>query len=756
MEIEESDYLAHYGVIRRSGRYPWGSGGDVKVLRNKGFLDFVKDLKNQGLSESEIAQGFGMVDRLGRGRVSELRAAQSIESNALRQANIAKVQRLKDKGWSDTAISKATGIPVRTVHSYLAPGAKDKADILMNTANKLEAEVKEKGWIDVGKGQEAHIGVSRTRMDTALVLLKKKGYEVFPIKEPQTTTVYQTKTLVLCPPGTLFKDVAKNKDKIQQISVFSEDGGRTFSKIHEPIELDPKRVGIVYGSDGGNKADGLIYVRHGVEDVSIGGSRYAQVRVAVGKDHFIKGMAVYNDDLPPGIDVLFHTNKENTGNKLDALKKNSEERGYVEGGPHVLLKSVRRQIVADHGLKTEHPTSAMNIVDEEGRWEQWSHDLSSQMLSKQSPKLIKSQLDMTYEKRQNQLDSIMKLTNPTVRKKLLMDFADDTDAAAVHLKAAALPRTKQRVLLPLTNIAPNKIYAPGFRNGEEVVLIRHPHGGKFEIPSLVVDNNNRQGKTLLGNARDAVGIHHSVAKKLSGADFDGDTVLVIPNAAGKIKHESTLNGLKNFDPRIAYPGYPGMKIMRNTQAEMGKISNLITDMSVHNASNDELAAAVRHSMVVIDAEKHGLNYRQSYIDNGIRNLQSKYQTGGASTLLSRAGADQRIPERKPRLRQHGGPIDLKTGRREYEPTGKISYKTGKPVTQRVKRLALENDARVLMSSPTGTPVERLYADHSNRLKALANKSRLTSVNTPNLKYPPSPFLNGWGIEYFFKIILELL
>ena len=47
-----------------------------------------------------------------------------------------------------------------------------------------------------------------------------------------------------------------------------------------------------------------------------------------------------------------------------------------------------------------------------------------------------------------------------------------------------------------------------------------------------------------------------------------------------------------------------IKIMKNTQTEMGKISNLITDMTLKGATQDELARAVRHSMVVIDAEKH--------------------------------------------------------------------------------------------------------------------------------------------------------
>ena len=50
---------------------------------------------------------------------------------------------------------------------------------------------------------------------------------------------------------------------------------------------------------------------------------------------------------------------------------------------------------------------------------------------------------------------------------------------------------------------------------------------------------------------------------------------------------------------------------------MGKISNLITDMTLLGASEDKLARAVRHSMVVIDDEKHHLDYKQSEKDNNI-------------------------------------------------------------------------------------------------------------------------------------------
>src|SRR4029077_12764213 len=136
---------------------------------------------------------------------------------------------------------------------------------------------------------------------------------------------------------------------------------------------------------------------------------------------------------------------------------------------------VKRQILSDPGTPNERVTSAMNVVDEEGNWADWAHNMSSQMLSKQSPVLAKTQLNMTYEKRKNNFDEINRLTNATVRKKMLMDFADATDASAVHMEAAALPHVGNHVILPIPSMKTTEIYAPQYDQGQRVVLIRHPH-----------------------------------------------------------------------------------------------------------------------------------------------------------------------------------------------------------------------------------------------------------------------------------------
>jgi DNA-binding CsgD family transcriptional regulator len=722
--IPEDDYLAHYGILRRSGRYPWGSGGPEEAS-NRSFLGYVAQLQKQGLTEAEIAEGLGI-------NTTQLRAAKSIARNEERQNNINTAQKYHDKGMSNVAIAEQMKIPESTVRTLLQPSAKDRADILQSTSVMLKGQVEKKKYIDIGSGVENHLGISQTKLATAVAILQEEGYKVHYLKVKQLGTGKQTTLKVLTAPGVPYSEVSANRAKIGQVQSFSEDGGRSFIGIQKPLSVDSKRIKVRYAEDGGADSDGVIHVRPGVADINLGSARYAQVRIAVDGTHYLKGMAMYKDDLPEGVDLVFNTNKSDTGNKLDAMKAMKDD-------PENPFGAVVRQRVDPRSGKV---TSAMNVVNEEGDWDRWSKTLSSQMLSKQSPTLAKQQLEMAFERKQREFDDIMTLTNPTVRQKLLEGYAESTDSAAVHLKAAALPRQRSNVILPINTLNEKEIYAPNFRDGERVVLVRYPHGGVFEIPELTVNNRHPQARRALGNARDAVGINSKVAERLSGADFDGDTVLVIPNNKRQIKTSPALEGLKGFDPQRSYPAYEGMKVMtaRTKAVQMGEVSNLIADMTIHGASHEELARAVRHSMVVIDAEKHKLNWQQSAIDNGIRNLKIKYQGGpraGAATLISRAKSDLHVPERKLRPAAEGGPIDRATGQKVFVQTGATyTNKNGRTVvrTTRTTKLAEAQDAHSLSS---GTTIEKVYADHANRLKALANKARLVAVNTKPNPYSPS-------------------
>jgi DNA-binding CsgD family transcriptional regulator len=727
--VTDTAELYHYGVLRRSGRYPWGSGQSVEQSRN--FLSYVEDLKSKGLSETQIAAGFST-------STTALRAARAIAKNETRAADTAQAVRLKAKGMSNAAIGERLGgINESSVRALLNPSTADRKDVLITTSNLLRDKVGKDKYLDIGAGTENHLGITATKLATSVAVLREEGFEVHNVQVDQLGTGKKTTIKVLAPPGTKYVDIVKNPERIKSVAAYSEDGGHTYLGIQPPRNVNSSRIGVRYAEDGGAKADGVIYVRPGVHDISLGASRYAQVRIAVDGTHYLKGMAMYKNDLPAGTDLMFNTNKRNTGNKLDAMKPQKEE-------DNPFGATVRQRHYTDSSGKRR--LSPMNIVNEEGDWRDWSRSLSSQVLSKQSTALARRQLDLALASRRDEYSEITRLTNPVVRKALLEKFADSADSASVHLKAAALPRQGTHVILPIETLKEGEVYAPNYRNGEKVALVRFPHGGPFEIPEVTVNNKHADARAALGNAIDAVGIHPKVAERLSGADFDGDTVLVIPNNKREVKTSAPLAGLKSFEPKESYPGYEGMKPIsaRAKQQQMGDVSNLITDMSIKGARPDELARAVRHSMVVIDAEKHNLNYKQSYIDNGIASLKEKYQgrgsTGrlaGASTIVSRASSEVRVPDRRLRSASKGGPIDPKTGQKVYEETGE-SFKDakGRTIVRTVSstKLAEAKDARSLSS---GMPIENIYADHSNALKSLANEARKAALSTGSMKYSPT-------------------
>lgn len=730
MLINEDDYLAHYGMPRRSGRYPWGSGGNVsESTRNANLLDEIARLQKEGLTKTEIAKGFGMSTTTFRDYESRAIAQQKAE-------RVSRAQRLKNKGMGATEIGRQMGISESTVRGLLTQQAALKANSLDNTVDALKLAGKESPFIDVGKGVENHMGVSREKLRAAVrVMVEEEGYTVMRPKTVQLGTKELTERKILVAPGNTFKDLVSNIEQAAIPGYYSDDQGQNFTSPKPPKSVGLNRVAVRYAEDGGTDADGVIYVRPGTNDISLGNSNYAQVRIKVGPNHYLKGMAIYKDDLPEGVDLMFNTNKSDTGKKTDAFKE-------LGSDPLNPFGAVTRQIPMDPN-NPGGARSAANLVNEAGTWDTWSRNLSTQMLSKQSPALARTQLDIDFEDRKADLDQIMQLTNPEVKKRLLQDFADSADSAAVHMKAASLPRQATKVLLPINTLKDNEAFAPGFDNGESVALIRYPHGGTFEIPILRVNNKNAEATGLIGkNATDAIGINARVAERLSGADFDGDTVLVIPNNDGRVKNSPALDGLRNFNPREQYKLPAGVKPIteKYMQQEMGNVSNLITDMTLRKASSEELARAVRHSMVVIDSYKHKLDYRQSRVDNNIAQLKKKYQTdvgpddsSGATTLISRAQRETRVNERQLRRVSEGGPIDPVTGRRVFVETGR-TFPGAQGTTRRtssVKELDLVDDANILSS---GTRMEGIYASHSNRTKDLANQARLAILDTPRADY----------------------
>ena len=789
MSRKHRNELRHYGTPRHSGRYPWGSG-DNPYQHNSAFLKRYSDLKKSGKTESEIAKAMNCRN------TTELRAKHTIATNNKRAADVAYAEKLKEKGYSTTEIGRRMGVNESTVRSYLDPARKERKSGLDNTVRAIKEEVDKKRYLDVGAGVEYQLnGVSKDRLKKVVGILKEEGYKVHSVKVEQMGTKNMTTLKVLGAPDTEWKEVVKDPTLIKEIKlskVAQPDGTSIITPLKYPTSVDSKRIMIRYSEDGGSDKDGVIELRRGVEDISLDNSMYAQVRIAVDNTHYLKGMAMYassksEKEMPPGVDIIFNTNKskETPPEKVyKELKTNTVDPNNPFGAAIKIIGGQREYLDAN-GNKQLSP---INKVNEEGDWSKWSKTLASQMLSKQPRTLIKKQLDLSYASKREEFETIMSNTNPAVKKRLLEAFADKCDSDAVKLKAAALPRQASHVILPINSLKDNEIYAPHYRDGERVVLIRYPHGGKFEIPELIVNNRNREANEVMHNAVDAVGINSKVAQRLSGADFDGDTVLVIPNNNSAIKTSSPLKALQNFNPNSyefskdicmttgvnamkrevkrysenkeyqelkqkMSSGYSptdddyikvGQSILtikpQTKQTEMGKVSNLITDMTLKGANDDELARAVKHSMVVIDAEKHHLDYKKSEVDNGIKELKQKYQGGGgASTLISLASSETHIPKQKERG------FDKKTGEKIFEPTNeyfireKINKRTGEVTKEKIFRLQDSTrmaDTKDAFTLSSGTLAETEYAKYANNMKALGNEARLATVGL-SAKYNPS-------------------
>ncbi len=734
MDLVEEDILMHYGVKRRSGRYPWGSG-DNPYQHGGDFLARVEELQRLGKTEKQIADELHL-------STTDLRMQVRVAKHERRALQADRARSLREDGKTLDEIASILGYAndssVRALLNENTAANKNKAQA---TAEILKKELAEKGAIDVGTGVERQLGVSTGVLQEALFILETEGYNRYGVGVPQVNDPKKrTITPVISVPEIDQREVYQNLDLVKSVGDYhSTDGGESWDKREYPASIDSSRVKILYGDEGGTLKDGVIEIRRGVADLDLGDSHYAQVRILVDGTHYLKGMAMYSDDMPDGADIVFNTNKHTGTPKMDVLKKIQDDPDNPFGA---LIKANGQShyIDADGNEKL----SAINKLKEEGDWDKMSKNLSSQFLSKQPIQLIKKQLDLTYADAADEFSEICSLNNPTVKRKLLLDFADECDSAAVHLKAAALPRQSTQVILPLNAMKETEIFAPNYRDGEKVVLIRYPHGGTFEIPELTVNNKNPTAVSVLGkNIRDAVGINPKVAERLSGADFDGDQVVVIPTG-GRVKIQSTpaLKDLKDFDPKTDYSteGKTGVRLLAKgaaTQRQMGEISNLITDMTLKGATEPEIARAVKHSMVVIDAAKHKLDYRQSEKDNGIAELKKKYQGfddetghhGGASTLLSRRKQDVEVPER-----QGSGVIDPLTGKVVYKESGRtyVDPRTGKTIaaTTKVKRILAVDDVRSMSS---GTLQEEAYADYANKMKDLANKARLEYKATPTLK-----------------------
>lgn len=778
----DKEVLEHYGMPRRSGRYPWGSGdepyqhsrdflGRVEEMRKSGFTYTDPKTGNKYTGDNAIAKSFGYSS-------TDFRTVYAIAKDARRTDDVATAKRLKEKeGMNVSEIGRKMGINESSVRSLLNSDRESRMKQARDTADFLKERVDSSrhGMIDVGNGVEKELRISKEKLDQALFMLQAEGhYEVYSGRFDQVTNKGQMTTQkVLCKPGTEHKDIYQ-LDKIDTVKDYiSRDDGKTFEKkFHYPESMDSKRLKIRYAEDGGVERDGLVQLRPGVPDLSLGESRYSQVRIMVDNKKYIKGMAVYGDpkDFPPGVDVIFNTNKHKDKSKLEVLKD-------IKSDPDNPFGSLIKD--ADQGGQYWYTDKSgkkklglINKRSDEGDWTEWKDALPSQFLSKQTKSMAEKQLGIAKANKEEEFAEIMALTNPTIKKYYLNKFAQSCDSAAVHMKAAALPGQKYHVILPMTTMSDREVYAPNYADGTKLALIRYPHGGTFEIPIVTVNNKNREGIKMIGKTSvDAIGINSKVAERLSGADFDGDTVMCIPTGNGKVKvaNKPPLKELEGFDNKLEYGTVMKIgsdkkehyyrngnevQIMKKTDTEMGRISNLITDMTLLGADDHEIARAVKHSMVVIDAEKHKLDYKASEKDNNISSLMKKYQgkaRGGASTIVSRGSGEKDVVKRQgtPKINQkgkdwydpsrpEGALIYRKADDADYIVT-KVNKRTGettevvKTRTQKSTKMAETDDAMTLVSERKH-PMELVYAEYANSMKAMGNKARTEMVNTGKIAY----------------------
>ena len=782
--LSPEEYLAHYGMPRRSGRYPWGSGEDP-FQSGRDFLGRVEEMRKNGFKytdeDGKVYTGDNAIAKSLGYSSTDFRTIYAIAKDDRRRDQVATMKRLRDKeGLSNSEIGRKMGINESTVRSLMDAERETKTNLARNTAKFLKEQVDQKKMVDVGTGVERSLNVTKEKLDQALYILQaEEGYKLYGNRFPQATNKGQMTTQrVLCTPDTPHSAIY-DFGKVQTLEDYiTRDGGETYEKkFNYPASMDSKRLKILYNEEGGLERDGTIRIRPGVKDLCLGESNFAQVRIMVDHQSYLKGMAVYGDpkEFPDGVDVIFNTNKT-MGTPMRKVLKDIKADPDNPFGALIKEKGGQYWYTDDDGKKK---LGLINKTREEGEWSEWKDSTPAQFLSKQSESLAKRQLNLSLDDKKMEYDEIMSLNNPTVKKYYLNKFAEACDKAAEDLKGAALPGQKFHVILPINSLSDKEVYAPGYEDGTKLALIRYPHGGTFEIPILTVNNKNKEGVQTIGKtAMDAIGITHAVADRLSGADFDGDSVMAIPtNSTIKINTRNPLKGLEGFDPKMEYGGAVEVKDdkgkshwyrnglefshMKMTDKEMGIISNLITDMTLAGADDDKLARAVRHSMVVIDAEKHHLDYKASEKDNNIAALRREFQRrvdpdgtvheGGASTLISKAKSPLNVPKRQgsPKVNIPGKPYydpsrpdgallwttadDLEyTVTKTNKRTGKVTTTVKQRITESTK-MRETDDANTLVSQYKH-PMELIYADYANGMKHLANQARVSLYASGKIAY----------------------
>ena len=377
-----SSSLAHYGMPRRSGRYPWGSGKEA-YQHSRDFLGRVEDMRKAGFTytdpktgktfkgDTAIAKSMGLSS-------TQFRAEIGIATDTRRMYMVSQAKALKEKGLGNTAAAREMGISESTYRGLLNPYSESRMKASKEAANLIKDRIKETGkFVDVGVGVERELNISAEKLEQALHILKTEGYPTYSFRVAQATNAGQMTTVkAVCPPGTKYKEVYDLDNVTSLKEYITRDGGATFEKkFHYPASLDSKRMMVRYAEDGGVERDGTVELRRGVKDLSLGESRYSQVRILVDGTHYIKGMALYSDDMPDGVDVIFNTNKKK-GTPALGPKDNTVLKPIKKDDPDNPFGSLIKD--AEKGgqywyddANGERKLGLINKRSDEGDWADW-------------------------------------------------------------------------------------------------------------------------------------------------------------------------------------------------------------------------------------------------------------------------------------------------------------------------------------------------------------------------------------------------
>ena len=235
----QDDILMHYGVKRRSGRYPWGSG-DNPFQHGGDFLSRVEELQSQGKSEKEIAEELKM-------STTDLRMQVRVAKHERRMVLADRAKSLREEGKTLDEIAKIMGYnndsSVRALLNENTATNKNKA---RQTAERLKQELAEKGALDVGTGAERELGVSSGVLQEALFILETEGYNRFGVGVPQVNNPKnRTITPIISVPDIDQRQVYQDLSLVKSVGEYhSTDGGESWDKREYPASISSDRVKI--------------------------------------------------------------------------------------------------------------------------------------------------------------------------------------------------------------------------------------------------------------------------------------------------------------------------------------------------------------------------------------------------------------------------------------------------------------------------------------------------------------------------------